>query len=151
VRLCGHTHVRTAIAAVQVDHAARVQRAGLRRHRNRLVLNRGPLALVDHGAQPVAAAQRLLVDQARLGLAHGFTRVELGCRGIRALRRGVELRAAQAQRVIGARIHMVGHQRELPAVGQLPVKARIGQVALRRAMRPEAVAAKAAGVQGIAQ
>ena len=116
-------------------------RARSRRRRgwNRLVLHRVTRARVDHGAQLVAAAQRVRVDQAALRLRNCLAGVEQRGRWINAARVGIELGAGQAQRVIGLDLDPVRDQRQLTAACQRQIQARIAQRAVGGAVVAVAV------------
>ena len=144
--------VGAAVVARERDHAAGVERACLRRDRDRLELSGVAVAGVDQCAQRVRGIDFLVVDEADLRLVDVLPRVELQRRRIDAARVGIELRARQAERVLRARqVQAVRDDGERAAQVVRDRELGVADGALGRAVVAVAVGAEVARGDDVAQ
>ncbi len=128
-----------AVAAVEVDDAARAERRVPRLGQE---LHDGPRAAVEPGLHGVLAGEGQVVDRAELGLAHALARVEDDRRGIHLPGIGLELRAAEPERILRVGlVEAVGHECQ-PAPGR-----RRGELRVELVARGGAVVAVAVGAE----
>jgi hypothetical protein len=143
--------VAAGLAAVKIDHAARMQRVGLRRHRHREELLNPARAGMRRELQGVRRAQRLLDAQPELVLSHRLACIEQsrcvdGLAGI-----GLGLGAGQAERVLRlGRIEVLEAQCEPTVVTDCRMPACAIPGAPSHAVVTKAVAVPLRGGQAIA-
>ncbi|MCW0415218.1 hypothetical protein NB689_000972 [Xanthomonas sacchari] len=145
--LPGPARVETAVVAVQVDHAAGIERVALRAHRDREVL--GDVAAPGVAHQPPGLLVHLLgEDRAGLHLAGGLAGVELAGGGSGLARVGGDLGAAQAQRILRiGRLQRVEQQVQAPPGRQVDADLGVEGGALGAAVVAVAVGAEMGGRQ----
>ena len=89
------------------------------------------IAVVGEYADGLRGRQTLFVNRAALFLVDAFARIELHGNGLRLARIAVELRARQAERIVGVRqCGGVGEQRQLSVVAEFVRDFRIAVFAL---------------------
>ena len=156
-RVCGPGRVSpaqagAAVAAVEVNDAARMCRAVLNGERNREVLGDLAIAAVSARFDPVAARKRQVPDEAELSLRDALSGVErhgIGARlgpVLRYLDRG------EAERVLCFRlVERVHHQRHRAAISRVDLELGVELVALHRAVIAVAVALEARKIAEIVE
>ena len=144
--LDGPAHIGAAVVAPELDHAAGVQRVGLRAGRNGLELLGLAVAAVDQRTQRVVRVELPFVDEASLQLVDGLACVEAVGHRVDTARVGFELRTREAQRVFGPRQRQaVGKQREFAVGIGRERELHVAERALGGAVIAVAVGREAAG------
>jgi hypothetical protein len=151
-RLQGPAQIGAGVVAAEHDHAARMQRARLRRERDRLELLGVAMPAVEEGADRLRVVEASFVDDADLRLVDGLARVEGECRRIDAARVGFELRARQAERVLRFRQRdAVDDQRQLARFIRVPGELGIAEAAVGLAVVAVAVGREPARADQVTQ
>src|SRR5690606_39074322 len=135
--------IEARIAVVEVDHAARMQRIGLRHWRDRQHLHHFAIAVPGRQPQRLRITEAVFVDHARLRLAHALARVvDVGV-GHRLARILAHLLRSEAERIARlGDVDVVEYEVQLAAVAQVDTQLEVGYAAPRRG-----VVAPAIGVQ----
>ena len=136
----GQARVDTAVAAVEINHPTAVLGAGLRGRRNRQPLRHAARAGIGGDrafAQRAAAFKGVLPARADLALARRLAGVEGG--GLRRglARVGIELSAAQRQRVVGS-LRDVARDHGDAVACVVPAQPDVAELAPGLGVRPEA-------------